>query len=308
MNVKKLLVLLVPAAALLLGAACGGASSAAQSRTSTATGSNFTAPAGQAPAGQAGAAQPARGDVLPPQPGPTLPEGPRVQRTASLTLEVANGRFDASLDRVIALMRNEGGYISGSQADADDARRLRSGQVTFQVPASKFDDVLAGLKRLGTAQSIRIGGNDVSLQYVDLQARLRNTQAQEDAMRALLQQARSVNEIIQIQNQLGQITGQKEQIEGQLAFLDHSTTYATVTVTIREAAASASSDEWGLATAGSQALHNFVNTVNVVLVVLGAVTPLLVVGLGAGLVGWRVRQRMRQSKTAPSLSGRASTE
>jgi hypothetical protein len=303
MNVKKLLVLLVPATTLLLGAACGGASSATQGRASTTTANNFTAPAGQA-----GAGQPARNDVLAPQPGPTLPEGPRVQRTASLTLEVANGRFDASLDRVIALMRSEGGYISGSQADADDARRLRSGQVTFQVPTGKFDDVLAGLKSLGTAQSIRIGGNDVSLQYVDLQARLRNTQAQEDAMRALLQQARSVNDIIQIQNQLGQITGQKEQIEGQLAFLDHSTTYATVTVTIREAAASASADEWGLVTAGSQALHNLVNTVNVVLVVLGAIAPLLVVGLGAGLVGWRVRQRTRQSKAASQLSGGASTE
>src|SRR5207245_853206 len=115
-----------------------------------------TAPAGQTTTGRAGAAQPASSDVLPPQPGPALPEGPRVQRTASLTLEVANGRFDASLDRVIELMRNQGGYISGSQADADDARRLRSGQVTFQVPAGKFDDVLAGLKRLGTAQSIRI--------------------------------------------------------------------------------------------------------------------------------------------------------
>jgi hypothetical protein len=303
MNVKKLLVLLVPAATLLLGAACGGASSVAQGRASVATG-NLTSPGGQA-----GAAQPARSDVLQPQPAPTLPEGPRVQRTASLTLEVANGRFDATLDRVIALMRNEGGYISGSQADADDARRLRSGQVTFQAPAVKFDDVLAGLKRLGTAQSIRISGNDVSLQYVDLQARLRNTRAQEDAMRTLLQQARSVNEIIQIQNQLGQITGQKEQIEGQLAFLDHSTTYATVTVTIREAAASASSDEWGLATAGGQALHNFVNTVSVVLVVLGAVAPLLVVGLGAGLVGWRVvRQRTWQSKAASPPSGGAAAE
>jgi hypothetical protein len=304
MNVKKLLVLLVPAATLLLaGAACGGASSAAQGRAATMTGNNVTAPAGAA-----GAAKPASGDVLPPPPGPALPEGPRVQRTASLTLEVANGRFDASLDRVTALMRNEGGYISGSQADADDARRLRSGQVTFQVPAGRFDDVLAGLKRLGTAQSIRISGNDVSLQYVDLQARLRNTQAQEDAMRALLQQARSVNDIIQIQNQLGQITGQKEQIEGQLAFLDHSTTYATVTVTIREAAAAASGDEWGLVTAGGQALHNFVNTVNVVLVVMGAVAPLLVAGLGAGLIGWRIRQRTRQSKAASPLPGGAFTE
>src|SRR5262249_34688093 len=83
-----------------------------------------------------------------------------------------------------------------------------------------LDDVLTQIRKKGTPRTITISGNDVSLQYVDLQARLTNAEAQRNAMLALLQQARSVNDTIQIQNQLGQVTGQIEELKGQISFLD----------------------------------------------------------------------------------------
>jgi hypothetical protein len=174
--------------------------------------------------------------------------------------------------------------------------------VTFQVPSDKFEGVVAGLRRLGTAQDISITGNDVSQQYVDLQARLRNAQAQRDAMLALLQQARSVGDIIQVQTQLGQITGQIEQIQGQIQYLDHSTSYATVAVTITEGAAAAARDEWGLRTAASQAVHNVVTTLSVLVLVLGTLAPLLVIGGAGAYVGRRLWLRGRRSHV-PATDG-----
>src|SRR6266511_830156 len=136
--------------------------------------------------------------------------------------------------------------------------QAQSGQATFQVPATKFESVVSAIRKLGTSQSISISGNDVSQQYVDLQARLRNAEAQRNAMLALMQQAKTVGETIQIQSQLGQVTAQIEQLKGQIDYLDHSTTYATLSVTIREAAAAGVRDEWGVQTATMQALHNLV--------------------------------------------------
>jgi hypothetical protein len=238
------------------------------------------------------------------QPLPALqPEGQKVQRSAQLTLEVANGSFEKSLDRVVSLMRAQGGYVSGSDAQADSGDRLRSGMVTFQVPADKFDVTLSGLRQLGTAQSIKIAGTDVSTQYVDLQARLRNAEAQRDAMLALLQQARSVSDVIQVQTQLGQITGQVEQLKGQINYLDHTTAYATVAVNLREAAPAAGADDWGLRTAAAQALHNFVNGIGVMLEVVGAIAPLLPIGL----LGWLVFRRLRRRPSSPS-TGQSTTE
>jgi len=282
---RRHLVLAGTALLLLLPLGCGleRPGVAGQSRSSAGS---------QAPKPASGTAPKTSSDVAAPPPTTGLPEGQKVQRSAQVTLEVANGSFEKSLDRVTSLMRSLGGYVSGSDAVADSGDRLRSGQITFQVPSDKFDATLSGLRQLGTAQSMRISGTDVSTQYVDLQARLRNAEAQRDAMLALLQQARSVSDVIQVQTQLGQITGQIEQLKGQIDYLDHTTAYATVAVTLREAAGAA--DEWGLRTAAGQALHNFVNGIGVMLEVVGAVAPLLPLAL----VGWLVVRRIRRRTPA----------
>jgi hypothetical protein len=138
--------------------------------------------------------------------------------------------------------------------------------------------------------NVHIDGTDVSTQYVDLQARLRNAEAQRDAMLALMQQAHSVNDIIQVENQLGTITGQIEQLKGQIDFLDQTTSFATVAVSISEEAAAATHDEWGIQTAASQALHNFVNVVAFLILAIGTLAPLLI-ALALAAVGGRFAWR-----------------
>ena len=276
--------------ALALAAACSGAAcragSAGSAPTPTRAGAAQAAPA-PAAAGSGAASKPAAGDVVPDL---TLPEGPRVQRTGRISLQVPDGRFDSTLNDVIAIVDQAGGYIAGSDAQApDQGAPLRSGEATFQVPADRFDDVLTRVRQKGTPQSISVSGNDVSTQYVDLQARERNAEAQRSAILALMQQARSVSDTIQIQNQLGQVTSQIEQLKGQIAYLDHSTAYATLTVRISETTAGPR-DEWGLQTAAIQALHNMVGALALVVLALGTLAPLLVAGavlFPLGRAAWR---------------------
>ena len=264
-------------------------------------------PAGAAPQSPQNVSGPVASDAPQKSPGdvsflPKTPEGPRVQRTARVALDVATGQFDSTLNDVIAIVDQAGGYISGSQAQADDGQPMRSGQVTFQVPSAHFDDVLTQIRKKGTPRTITISGNDVSLQYVDLQARLTNAEAQRNAMLALLQQARSVSDTIQIQNQLGQVTGQIQELKGQISFLDHSTTYATVSVAIRETTASPR-DEWGLQSAASQATHNLVNLIALLILVLGTLAPFLALGLGIGFAAWRGLLRYRRHHAPRQAAG-----
>jgi hypothetical protein len=293
-------------------AACGGAAGVATSAAPAANGARASTVAPQSGAAQSGAPQsgaaqsgaaqsgaaaqaPASTAAKPPAgetaPTTTVPEGPRVQRSASITLQVPNGRFDGSLDDIIAIAEGAGGYISGQNAQAaSQGEPLRSGQVTFQVPSAQFDNVVMAVQKKGTAQNVVISGNDVSQQYVDLQARLGNAESQRNAVLALMQQARSVNDTIQIENQLGQITSQIEQLKGQIAYIDHSTSYATVAVTIREEALAPPRDDWGLQTAGSQALHNLANVLAFLLIFISVAAPLLVAGgvaFVAGRMAWR---------------------
>ena len=97
-----------------------------------------------------------------------------------------------------------------------DAGASRAGSITCLVPVGRCPGAVARVRDLGTVQNLVISGQDVSAQYVDLQARLKNAEAQRDAMLALLAQAKTVPDIIAVQTQLGNITAQFEQRQGQL--------------------------------------------------------------------------------------------
>ncbi|HEY4025124.1 MAG TPA: DUF4349 domain-containing protein [Candidatus Dormibacteraeota bacterium] len=307
---RNKLVLLVGSLVALLAVACGGSGASTASRASTASSAPAGAgvaqslPAQAAPASGSSAAKSAPETVAPAAPNP---EGPRVQRSARVALQVPNGRFDATLNDVITVVEQAGGYISGQDAQAlEDGQPLRSGQVTFQVPAARFEAVVSDIRRKGTAQTITISGNDVSQQYVDLQARLRNAEAQRDAMLALMQRATTVADTIQVQNQLGQVTAQIEQLHGQIDYLDHSTAFATVAVTIREVALTGSPhDDWGLQTAVTQAAHNVVGVVAFLVVVLSVLIPLLILGAVLFVVGRVAWRRFRWEMSRAPASERA---
>jgi hypothetical protein len=297
---KTLARLLIGAIAVAMVVACGaghaatGATSAGGTGFSgggTGTGANSAKTVVGTPA--TGAAQDSvRPGVSPADVVPPIGEGPRVIRTAQIAVEVKNGTFDSTVDKLFILSTSLGGYISGTVAAADTGA-LRTGTITFQVPSDKFNDAVTKVRALGTVQNLAIGGQDVSAQYVDLQARLKNAEAQHLAMLALLGQAKSVSDIIAIQNQLGTITAQIEQLKGQISYYDHATTYSTISASIHEAAVAvkpASTDTWGLSAALLQGLHGFVNTLDYVLVGVGYAGPVLVL-LVLGLAAWRLRRR-----------------
>jgi hypothetical protein len=218
-------------------------------------------------------------------------QGPQVIRQAQLAISVKSGKFDSSLAGVRSLVELEQGYVSGTDAQANPVTndQIRTGVITFMVPAAKFDETIDALTKMGTVQNEHISGQDVSAQYVDLQARLANEEAQRNAMLALLAKAQTVSDIIAVQNQLGQITGQIEQLKGQIQYIDHNVAFSTISVSLTEAGAPAAntpSDSWGLVSALSDAAHNFVTTINYLITGLGAIGPVLIL-LGLGYLVWR---------------------
>lgn len=292
---KKLLLVL---AIVAVAAACGGAGSSgggggAQSSENRNPGSVSGQPVKGAPDTTTG------GGGSTTVPGDTVPalQGPPVIRQAQLAITVGSGTFDSKLTAVRTLVEDQGGYIAGTDAQAnpggDQPTQIRTGVINFMVPAAHFDATIDELAKVGKVQSEHITGTDVSAQYVDLRARLANAQAQRNAMLALLTQAKTISDIIQVQNQIGQITAQIEQLEGQIKYLDDNTSYSSVSVTLTESGAPApttTGDNWGFATALNAAAHNFVATINYVVTALGAVGPLLILG-GLGYVFWRTRRR-----------------
>jgi hypothetical protein len=281
----KKLVLLVPLVLLLAVTACNAGDD--QAGTAGSTGGGGNAEGSAEPSGGGGYQANDRRLVSSGQ-GSAVPQvGPQIIQTAGLRLSIAHGSFDDKVDDVHAIVDSYGGFVVNSTASQGSDKRLVEGSLDLRIPADSYDDALARLRRLGKVQALEESGQDVSQEFVDLNARIRQLRAVEAQLLDLLQQADDVPAALAVQNQLSQVQLDLEQARGRLQYLDDRVSYATISVALHEAGAVAPPgggfsivDAW--ATAGSA----FLTVVGWIFVGIAVAAPILVL-LGLGLLAGR---------------------
>ena len=165
----------------------------------------------------------------------TLPSiGPSVIKTAEIRLEVAEGNLEDAIRSATAAAGRYGGFVLSTRVSGDE--RL-SGHVVIRVPSTRFEAALTDVSELGETVGETIAGEDVGEEFVDLEARLRNLEAQEAVMLRLMQRAGTVGATIRVQNQLSGIQLEIERIEGRLRFLRDQTELATIGIDLTEVTA-----------------------------------------------------------------------
>lgn len=158
----------------------------------------------------------------------------KIVQTASLELRVEE--VGPSFEDVSRIATAAGGFVASSTFSRTDDHEVAS--VTIRVPASQYQDVLRQLRGLSVeVENESSEANDVSEEYTDLSARLRNLEATEDQYLLLLGEAKEIGEILQIQDRINSTRAEIEQVKGRLNLLDHLTDLATITVHLRPEAA-----------------------------------------------------------------------
>ena len=218
--------------------------------------------------------------------------GQKVISDAQFEIQVASGKFQTAFDQALLLADRYGGYIvsSSSQATGEDAS-LKSGTIALRVPSASFSRALADASNLGTVKNRQISTQDVTQEYVDLQAQITNAQAQVKAFQNLMARAKTVDEILQVQQVLSNAQGQLEQLQGRSQFLNEHTSFSTLTMSIYEAGQEvkpASTSQWGVTKALKDALHNLVNAGNAIVRGLGVLIPILIVLAIIGYIVYRI--------------------
>jgi Domain of unknown function (DUF4349) len=284
----------------IVGAACGGGGAGNSGSPTQAQ------PAGRAASGGAGVAgKDLAGRVPAPVPGSgegalggVPPDaavavvGPKIVKNASITLQVRDGTFDRLFQQATLVAGQAGGYVASSQTTQG---RRRSGSLVLRVPVAAFEQALGRLKSLGRVRGEDVSGQDVTSQYVDLQARLRNWEAQEVVLLRLMAKATSIADSIRVQQQLQDVQLTIEELKGQLRVLGDQTDYATISVSMTEAGfvAPKPKDQGGLARAWHQALDGFVAVIAAVVVGLGYLLPIGALILVLALAyRWLIRPRV----------------
>lgn len=148
----------------------------------------------------------------------------KITQDMSLTLEVA--ALDDVVSRVSKEVQQLGGYVTSSQQNGSDKQSFV--QMTVKIPAEKLNGLRDSLATWGKILDQHMQANDITNQYYDAQARLQTLELQEKRYLEILNQAKTVDDVLKVENSLGNVRIQIEQLKGQLKLWNNIVEYSTL--------------------------------------------------------------------------------
>jgi hypothetical protein len=224
----------------------------------------------------------------------------KIIKTASVTLEVPD--LARSVEAFQALAIVQGGYLSSTTIQATGNRH--TGTIVLRIPQSQFETAIAGVKSAGTVKYFTSQGEDVTEEYIDLQAQKRSYQIQLAQYYVLMKKAVKISDIIAIQQQIDRVQTELNRLEGRLKYLESRVDLSTITITLQEPEPVLVHTEPG---------HNFVSAINkgieelfnlIDAIIIAAITFLPGIVVACAVYGiYRWRKGMQPVMAAAEIPG-----
>ena len=162
-------------------------------------------------------------------PQPDTFEARKIVRNGSLDLLVND--VGQSIDKIGSIVKGVGGFVEKSTQMNGGAG---SATITVRVPAARLDPVIARVKALATnVDREKVEARDVTREYIDLDARLRNAQAEEAQYLQILKRATTIKDTLDVTEKLSDVRGQIEQMQGEMKFLTSQIDMSTLEISLR---------------------------------------------------------------------------
>jgi hypothetical protein len=230
--------------------------------------------------------------------------------TAELRLSVKD--IDATREAVAAAVAEHKGFLA-SQEIAGTPGSFRNGRWKVRVPTERFDQLLAALALLGEVERNSTDSKDVTEEYYDVEARLKNKKIEEDRLLKHLEKSTgTLKDTLDVERELSRVRGEIEQLQGRLNLLANLTTLATINLYARERTTYVPVKSTQAPAFGDDVSSTFTESVsllkdtgrNVALffVALTPWLPFLAVGLGLlWFLSRRALRRLRALRAVPTL-------
>jgi hypothetical protein len=136
--------------------------------------------------------------------------------------------------QIAALLKEHQGYVAESAIDRTQGEEL-SGRWRVRIPVERFDAFLDAVAKLGVAESRKQTAQDVTEEFVDLEAQISNKKKLEERIVELVNnQSGEIKDVIEVERELGRVRGEIEQMEGRLRYLTNRAELTTVSIFARE--------------------------------------------------------------------------
>ena len=229
--------------------------------------------------------------------GGAVAEDRKLVRTAVLDLIVNSP--SRSSETIIQLTQAEGGYLVTSQVNG--GADATSASLSIRVPAAKFDELRTQIRKLGLrVESESLEAQDVTKQYVDQEARLRNLHAQEQQYLGILRKASTVKDTLEVSDKLNEVRGEIEEKQAEFEALSKQVETVAINITLRaEADAQVLGLHWRplyqvkiAAREGLDGLGDYAASMAALVFYLPTILLWLFTILAGAAIGWRILRRL----------------
>lgn len=218
--------------------------------------------------------------------------------------------FDAAQDTLLAAVDAAGAWLESSHQSGSAEEQDRRADYTVRVPVENYSSFLEQAGQAGSVLNLSENAEDVTSEYIDVDARITSLKAQRDRLKELAAQAETTADLLEIENQLSNVQYQLESYTQQMRALEGRITYSTVDISLEEVAVlTPTGVTFGarLADAFGGGWRMFVNFVQGLVLTLVYLWPLLIIA--AVVVGVVLVQRARHPRppTPPKPPKRGKT-
>lgn len=181
--------------------------------------------------------------AIAPAPAQELPSvDKKIIKSGSLNLQVE--KVDNATDKISQIASNNGGDVFSSNIRQSKSN-MKSGTVTVKVPVANFNKAFDDLKKIATLViNESTSGQDVTEQYVDLQAQLKNKQAEEESFVKILERQGTIDDVLKATREVARVRGEIERLQGRIKLLESQTDMSTISISLTEDANITVVDSW----------------------------------------------------------------
>jgi hypothetical protein len=156
----------------------------------------------------------------------------KIIKNGDIELHVAD--LDASVEQVAKLVEGAGGFVASQDFYAQPGSWRRC-SLTVRVPGGEFDKTLAELQKHGEVWRLTIGTQDVTEEFVDLEARLRNSEREEGVLLDLLERRTpKLADVLEVERELSRVRGDIERAQGRRRYLTERVSLSTIDIELTE--------------------------------------------------------------------------
>ena len=153
----------------------------------------------------------------------------KIIQNGALDLVVKN--TDETMQKIHAIVDGAGGFIESSTQTNIGGRTAK---ITVRVPVARLDQSMSEIKKLSVEiERENVEVHDVTHDYIDLDARLRNAQAEETQYLQILKQATTVKDTLDVTEKLSNVRGRIEQLQGEMKYLTTQIDMSALAITLR---------------------------------------------------------------------------